>query len=117
MKPAKKILADHKRKGKILTPPFNHLFGPLQEVSWIKTILPELLWIALMHDAHGDHRAVEIVTAFSRIVRAIRPDSTEKWFAPTSHFALLTEPDYSQLRQDLEHQELITPVLAPLSPL
>jgi len=117
MKPAKNILSDHKRKGKILTPPFSHLFGPLREVSWIKTILPEFLWIALMHDTHGDHRAVEIVTAFSRLVRAIRPDAPKKWLAPISQFASLSEADYSQLRHELERQKLIRPILAPLAPL
>jgi hypothetical protein len=117
MKTRQKILSDHKRKGKILSPPFNHLFGPLKEVSWIKTILPELLWIALIHDTHGDRRAVEIITAFSRLAREIRPDATEKWFAPASHFASLSASDYSQLRHELDRKQLIPAVLTPLSPL
>jgi hypothetical protein len=34
----KKVLQDQKRQGKILKPPFTSMLGPLQEVSWVKTI-------------------------------------------------------------------------------
>lgn len=65
----KPVLADHRRiKSKLITP-FNAALGPLREVSWINIMIPELLWIALLHRAYGDHRAVEIVTAFTRDVR------------------------------------------------
>jgi hypothetical protein len=50
-----KILQDHKRHGKAFIPPFQHMLGPLSEISWVKTMMPELLWIALIHDYHGLH--------------------------------------------------------------
>jgi hypothetical protein len=87
------------------------------EVSWIKTILPELLWIALIHKLHGDRRAVEIITLFSRLVRTIRPNSARKWFAATSDYASLSTTDYEQLRLALQEQKILAAILAPLEPL
>src|SRR4051812_29675033 len=80
------VLGDHKRtKSKLITP-FNHLLGPMHEVSWINTMIPELLWIALLHDAHGDHRAVEIITDFTRAVRAHSRNLSETVWAAAGKF-------------------------------
>jgi hypothetical protein len=117
MKNRRMILSDHKRQGKILVPPFTHMLGPLHEISWIKTILPELLWVALIHNVHGDRRAVEIITVFSRLVRTIKPSSASKWFAATSQYASLSRVDYAQLRLELQRQQMLTAILAPLEPL
>ena len=54
----KKVLQDHKQRGKTLIPPVTHMLGPLREVSWVKTILPELLWVALIQDRYGHHMGV-----------------------------------------------------------
>ncbi|MDX6463699.1 MAG: hypothetical protein QOE55_7396 [Acidobacteriaceae bacterium] len=89
----------------------------MHEVSWINTILPELLWIALIHNSHGDRRAVELITAFSRLARSIKPNSASKWFAATSQYASLSTADYSQLKLALQQQQMLTAILAPLEPL
>jgi hypothetical protein len=117
MKNRRRVLSDHKRQGKILVPPFTHMLGPFREISWIKTILPELLWIALIHNVHGNRRAVEIITAFSRLVRGIKPDLARKWFAATSQYASLSTVDYAQLRIELQQQQRLADLLAPLEPL
>jgi hypothetical protein len=76
------ILADHRRVRSRLITPFNDMFGPIHDVSWINTMIPELLWIALIQDMHGSRRGVEIITAFTRDVRASSADrSTVIWAA------------------------------------
>jgi hypothetical protein len=117
MKNRRRVLSDDKQRGKILVPPFTHMMGPLREVSWINTIFPELLWIALIHNSHGDRKAVEIITQFSRLARNIKPNSTSKWFAATSDYASLSIADFEQLRFALQQQEILTAILAPLKPL
>jgi hypothetical protein len=118
MNARQRVLADHKRKGKILVPPFTHMLGgPPFEVSWIKTILPELLWIALIHNLHGDRRAVEIITAFSRLVRGINLGSNNKWLAAISHYSSLSNASYKELRIELKKRELLAPMCAALQPL
>jgi hypothetical protein len=117
MKTRQRVLSDHKQRGKILIPPFTHMLGPMAEISWIKTILPELLWIGLIHNSHGDRRAVEIITLFTRLARSIKADSTNKWFAAMSDYTSLSSADYEQLRGALQQQEALTAILAPLKPL
>ncbi len=95
------VLGDHKRvKSKLITP-FNDLLGPMREVSWVNTMIPELLWIALLHDSYGDHRAVEIVTAFTRTIRAHSPDLSDTDWATAGKFA------------DVPH-EMLQPILSKL---
>lgn len=80
------VLADHKRVRSRLVTPFNAMLGPTRDVSWINTMIPELLWLAMLHDAVGDHRAVEIVTAFSRDFRATSPDRDRTIWAAAGKF-------------------------------
>lgn len=80
------VLADHKRvKSKLITP-FNDQLGPLNEVSWVNTIIPELLWIALIQVRWGPHRCVEILTAFTRDLRASHVDRVGTVWAAAGEF-------------------------------
>lgn len=85
------VLGDHKRvKSKLITP-FNDTFGPMCEVSWINMMIPELLWIALVQQACGPRRGVEIITAFSRDVRASDPARDRTIWAAAGKFAALPD--------------------------
>lgn len=76
------VLGDHRRTKSRLIAPFNDMFGPIRDVSWVNTMIPELLWIALIQDVFGSRRGVEIITAFTRDVRASSVDrSTVIWAA------------------------------------
>ncbi len=59
------ILQDHKRKGKTFIPPLMHRIGPFKETNWAKTMIPELLWIALIQDCYGYHGGVELIISLS----------------------------------------------------
>jgi hypothetical protein len=89
MTPRTPVLGDHKQVRSRLVTPFNALLGPIRDVSWVNTMIPELLWLALLHDLVGDHRAVEIVTAFSRDVRATSPDNDRRIWAAAGKFESL----------------------------
>lgn len=85
------VLGDHKRvKSKLITP-FNDMLGPTRDVSWINTMIPELLWIALLHDVVGDRRAVEIVTRFTRAARSYAAGFSDTVFAAAGKFSELPE--------------------------
>jgi hypothetical protein len=112
------ILSDHKRQGSKLIPPFIHMLGrPLLEVSWVKTIFPEIIWIALLHKAHGDRRAVELITSLSRQARSIGSESGKKWFAAASHYSDLSAGDFARLRHALHGTGMLAPVQEALAPL
>jgi hypothetical protein len=117
MKKSRRVLLDHKQRGQVFVPPFTHMLGPMGEVSWIKTMLPELLWIALIHNSYGDRRAVEIITTFSRSARSINSEFAHKWFAATTDYTSLSEFDFEQLRLALGQQKILDAILVPLRPL
>ncbi len=111
-----KILQDHKRKGKAFIPPFTSMMGPLEEVSWIKTILPELLWIALIQDYYGHREGVELITALTRTIRQCTISKKPRLLATTSSFVQLTHEEQLCLQQKLTTQEMlkIQKALVPL---
>jgi len=83
------VLSDHKRAKLKRVTPFNDAFGPIREVSWINTMVPELLWIALVQVAWGPRRSVEIVTAFTRDLRASGAAHDRTIWAAAGKFAAL----------------------------
>ena len=111
------VLSDHKRVRSKLITPFNDTFGGVRDVSWVNTMIPELLWIALLHEKHGDRRAVEIVTAFTRDVRTSSAVTSQRIWAAAGAFAYLPERMLADLmaeRADLYANDLRS-ALAPLA--
>lgn len=97
----KKILQDHKRQGKTFIPPFTHMLGPLQEISWVKTMLPELLWIALIQDYYGHPKGVALITSLTRLARKCSPSEKKRIFATISSFREMTTDGRSCLQREI----------------
>jgi hypothetical protein len=102
MSPQKPIFGDHKRiKSKLVTP-FNDQLGPMREVSWINTMIPELLWIALLQNAYGPHRCVEILTAFTRDLRGSSPERADTVWAAAGKFSIVPTAELQTLANENE---------------
>lgn len=97
----KKVLQDHKRHGNTFIPPFQHMLGPLSEIAWAKTMLPELLWIALIQDYHGLREGVALITTLTRIARKCSSTEKNKIFATVSALGELTKGEKSCLQSEL----------------
>ena len=115
----KKILQDHKHHGKTFIPPFQHKLGPLREISWVKTMLPEFLWIALIQNYHGHRDGIALITEFTRIARKCSPSAQKHIFATTSSLGELTKVEKSCLQRELtvsmdliRIQQAILPLIA-----
>jgi hypothetical protein len=93
------VLSDHKKSGKRLVPPFIHMLGGLEEVSWIKQGLPEYLWLALIHDNLGDRSAVEAVSSLARICRQSQAEHEHHTFAATSSYLRVLPRDAARIRE------------------
>jgi hypothetical protein len=113
----KEILADHKRVGKRLVPPFFTHFGPLHEVPWVRFVLPEVLWIALLHDRYGDRAAVEKLTSLTRKARSLASLSPPPIFGATSSFLVLDGAQKDRLRAMLSEDGELPSIQAALDPL
>lgn len=112
-----KILADHTKRGQTLVPPFTDNFGPIREVSWINTMMPELLWIALIQHQHGHKRGVELITLLARTARLIIPSTNLQTFAFASSYSVFSNSKGKRLRASLARAgelPLIQKSLAPL---
>lgn len=112
----KKILQDHKRHGKVFIPPFQHMLGPLNEVSWVKTIMPELLWIALIQDYHGLREGVALITRFTRSARKCSSEKNNI-FATVTNFGELKKDEMSCFQSELSAQRDLFEIQKALFPL
>ncbi len=110
----KSVLSDHKRVGSKLITPFNELIGPLGEVSWTNTIMPELLWIALLQDRVGPHRCAEILTAFSRDVRTSHPDRAETIWAAAGKYEAISSDELQEIVSRRAYSAELCNALKPL---
>lgn len=108
------VLGDHKRIKSTLVTPFNDAFGPMREVSWINMMIPELLWIALVQQAWGPRRGVEIITAFTRDIRASDPKCNRTIWAAAGKFAALPEGVLAGIVEGRPNRNDLCVPLAPL---
>lgn len=116
-KTKRSVLGDHKPRGRKLLPPFVRLFPPLQEISWRRQQLPEVLWIALVHRRFGDKRAVELLTTLTRTVREYAPRATSPIFGTTTAYGHRPPDEVAQVRSDLEKSGVFRDLLEAVRPL
>jgi hypothetical protein len=108
------VLGDHKRVKSKLVTPFNDTFGRMREVSWLKEMIPELLWIALVQQSWGPRRGVEIITAFTRDVRASDPARDRTIWAAAGKFAALPDGVLADIVDGRPYRDDLCAPLAPL---
>lgn len=109
------VLGDHRRVQSKLVTPFNDRFGPGREVSWINVMIPEMLWIALVQRAWGPRRGVEIITAFTRDVRASDPTRNRTIWAAAGKFSALPVGVLTRIVEDQPYKDDLCASLAPLN--
>jgi hypothetical protein len=112
-----KILLDHKREGKKFIPPFMHKLGPVREISWVRSMLPEFLWIALIQNYYGLHDGVEIITTMTRITRECSPSEKFRIFATISSFGEMKPEEYLCLQVKLAASGELLKIQKALLPL
>ena len=77
------------------------MLGPLTEIAWAKTMLPKLLWIALIQDYYGHRKGVELITTLTRIARKCSSAEKKKIFATVSALGELTKGEKACLQSEL----------------
>lgn len=110
------VLGDHQRRGKTFVTPFNAMAGTLRDISWVKTILPEVLWLGLAQFSLGHAASTDLATMLARKAREVRegqPDAL--FFAAVSSYALLSDNDWMAIRAALG--AALDPLRAALQPL
>ncbi len=113
----KKILQDHKRKGKTFIPPLMHRIGPFKETIWAKTMIPEFLWIALIQDCYGWRDGVELITSLSQIAHKCSPSVKKRVFATINSLGVLTADEQSCIQSNLADSGELLKIQKALMPL
>lgn len=62
-----KVLADHRKIGKNLVPPYVYLLGQGKDIEWRQRIIPEYLWLGLLNLRLGWIEGADISLSLARI--------------------------------------------------
>ena len=104
------ILSGHQKVGSTYT----RFPNMLSETSYVEDTLPELLWIALLNDAVGERKAVQIVSAISESVPQAHDDKAP-WFVFSSALASLPKEVVLDIKACLADRQLLSNLQSSLS--
>ena len=110
-----KVLSDHRRVGKRYVPPFLSL-GPIEEISWAELIVPELIWLPLLIDAHGMERSAHLVSILSKVVLKNLLAPPKPWLGAVSSYELPADI-LVRTHQTLYESRYLDDIADPLRPL
>ncbi len=104
---AKKILGDHYKTGKKLVPPFIKDFN-FNAISWEKDTIPEIIWIAFVHDALGMDTGTEFLVEVWKYIAIDKSKFKAYSMAMVSNYDLLNETEKAQTLDALSKNGLLT---------
>jgi hypothetical protein len=117
MPESKGILSDHKRDRKKLIAPFNYMLGGMQDISYIDAIMPEIVWLALLHEKFGLGEGAELARVLSKAAMESVVSEKKVFFGHISAYAGLSEDERKAVLVKLEGAgalERLRRVLHPL---
>jgi hypothetical protein len=101
-KQMKSVLADHKKDGKKLIPPYVAALGQPSHVSWVDTIIPEVIWIGLLQEKFGQQQGIELALDLARAAADKVVDQKDTFFfAAASDYLKLTTEQKAVIIADL----------------
>lgn len=112
----KKILHDHKKKGRKLVPPFVHSMGNITPVRWLDNLLPEIFWLGLLAKQYGEKDAADLALKLSTVTNEIIQPEMAYSFNFISEYSLVTTTHSLKILEKVgkEKSELILNGLWPL---
>lgn len=115
----KQVLGDHEKrnKGKLLVPPLIAQAGPFSYTPWIDMIIPETIWIALLHEVFGEQEGTALAADVAKTTSELACKSHDGFFVGASEFAGLTEKEKADVRESLSATRKLIPIQTSLFPL
>lgn len=124
MKKNSTVLQDHKKNGKIFIPPLIHKLGKIQTTSYLKQLLPQLIWWDVLEWKTSTETTLSIAESLASFFREISDNS--HWWGFVSNYESLNEILSRDLREHLTNKGVLEPfenslhdflLLFPLCPL
>lgn len=113
--PKKKNLEGYKRQGKRFIPPMKQLPG-LREQSYVNDLLPELIWLGLIHDRRGYPFGARTLEAVVEVTKKW-PGEKPRNYALQSAYADLKDGQKAELIDIWKRQHLFDDIQHALAPL
>jgi len=111
------VLADHHRRNKTLVTPFNQANFTLQEFSWKDDIIPQVLWIALLHEFNGYPRGQDIALVLSSTARLFAKTNPPNAYYAASEYESISTKAWVPVRRKLRESGCLNRIASALSPL
>jgi len=112
----KKNLAGYARDGKRFIPPMKQLAG-LREYSYVNDMLPELIWLGLIHDRCGYRFGARVLQTAIKAIGTEARDSKYVNFALQSTYAAMTAEHKELITEAWKKNDLYDDIRCALSPL
>jgi hypothetical protein len=112
----KKNLKGYTRKGKRFIPPMKQLRG-VREQSYVNDLLPELIWLGLIHDRKGYSFGARVLETVVEVTKKWPDTERPVNFAMQSAYAQLTLDQKSEIMNVWSHPLLLTEIQIALAPL
>jgi hypothetical protein len=114
--PKKKNLDAYKQQGKRFIPPMKQLPG-LREQGYVNDLLPELIWLGLIHDRRGYPFGARTLEAVVEVTKKWPQGETHRNYAMQSAYADLKDEQKEELIDTWKRQHLFEDIQHALAPL
>ena len=111
----KAVLSDHKRVGKKFISPMAQL--GIRDVHWLDTIIPELIWLALLNSELGIRRGAQLTATVSKLANELSRKRKTPWFATVRCFESLTHRQQLRMVDSLDANGELSDLRKAVSPL
>lgn len=111
------MLKGHKKVGSKFIPPMMQL-GSLKQTSYIDEMLPELIWLGLIHERYGYHAGARILETIVSITTGVLDnDKDERNFSLASHLDSLEDGQKKELVFELKKTPAFEGIQSSITPL
>jgi len=109
-------LVDHRKIGTKFIPPFvDKLGSTFKETSWVKNMIPELVWIALINYRYGYQQGADLSLSLAKATKYVT--KSNEWYAPISSFSSLTKSQKDKICSVLSQGNKLDKISVSLSSL
>lgn len=112
----KRNLEGYKRKGKRFIPPLKQLPG-MQEQSYVNDVLPELIWLGLIHDRMGYHFGARTLEVIVEVTKGWPVSQNPVNFALHTAYVGLSDDQKKEISEAWREHHLLEDIQNALAPL
>lgn len=112
----KQNLKDYKREGKRFIPPLKQL-PQVREFSYVNDMLPDLVWMGLIHDRAGYHFGAKVLEVVVKVTKEVPPREKSFNYALQVAYAGLSDELKSKILRGWEQENLLNSIRDAIAPL